>query len=413
MTRLSPAVSPDLDLTSPAAILDPYPTYGRILTEAPVHHSPALGGWVLSRYDDVHAALRDPRLSADRFGPVYRSLPAEAQAFLEPIARYTERWTLFLDPPRHTRMRALTSQAFSPRAVAAMRPRIQSILAERMAALAGRGEIEFVADLASELPTIVIAEIIGIPAADRGRFQHYVTPLLHFFSVAAPPPEVAVAARQAMIDMADYLRQIISQRRAKPQGDVISALLSAEFGGDRLEEDDVIADCIMLINAGHETTRNLLATGTWMLLTHRDQLDRLLAQPSLVPSAIEEILRHQSPVQRTSRTVKEACEYGGQTLSPGELTWVLLAAANRDPAQFPEPDRFDIGRQPNRHLAFASGPHFCEGAPLARLEGDVAFTALLDWLPRMQLVDETPDWQTTVSAIRALRTLRIRLPGRS
>lgn len=399
----------ELDLTTPAAIRDPYPSYRRILGEAPVHQSPSLGGWVLARYDDVQAALRDPRLSADRFGPLYRSLPSEAQAFLEPIARYTGRWTLFLDPPSHTRMRALTSQAFSPKAVAAMRPRIQAILDQRMAALAGRREIEFVSELASELPTIVIAEIMGIPTADRLRFAQYVTPILHFFSVAAPPPEIAVAARQAMIDMAEYLRQIISQRRQDPQADVISALLAAEFEGQKLEEDDVIADCIMLINAGHETTRNLLATGTWMLLSHRDQLARLLAEPSLVPSAIEEILRHQSPVQRTSRMVREACDYGGQRLAAGQLVWVLLGAANRDPAQFAEPDRFDIARQPNRHLAFASGPHFCEGAPLARLEGEVAFTALLNWLPKMQLCDPEPDWQTSVSAVRALRTLRVRL----
>lgn len=404
------AETPDsFNLTTPAAVLDPYPLYQKILAESPTHFSEPLGGWVLSRYQDVVSALRSPQLSCDRFAPIFRQMPPAVQEYLRPIADVSSRWTAFMDPPQHTRMRALSSQAFSPARVQAMRPRVKQLIDEQLQRLMQREQFDFVHDFCSEIPTIIIAEIIGVPSSDRAIFREWVTPLVQMFGTASPAPEVVAAARQATLDMVPYLKSVVAERRKVPREDVISTLLRAEAQEQKLTEDDLVADCISLINAGHETTRSMLSAGTLLLIRHPDQLQRLCADPSLMSSALDEILRYESPVQRTSRVVRDTGELFGQQMQAGQMIWVLLGAANRDPAQFPDPDRFDIGRHPNKHLAFGGGPHFCEGAPLGRIEGELAFTALLEWLPRMRLVDETPDWLTLVSATRSLRSLRISL----
>lgn len=402
--------TPDpFDLTTPAAVLSPYPLYRKILAESPTHFSKALGGWVLSRHQDVASALRSPQLSCDRFAPIFRQLPPAHQEYLRPIADVSSRWTAFMDPPQHTRMRALSSQAFSPARVQAMRPRVKQLIDAQLQRLVQRANFDFVHDFCREIPTIVIAEIIGVPPGDRAIFREWVTPLVQMFGTASPAPEVVAAARQATLDMVPYLKSVVAERRKVPREDVISTLLRAEEQQQKMTEDELVADCISLINAGHETTRSMLSTGTLLLLRHPDQLQRLCADPSLMPAALDEILRYESPVQRTSRMVRDTGVLFGQQMQAGQIIWVLLGAANRDPEQFPDPDRFDIGRHPNKHLAFGGGPHFCEGAPLGRIEGELAFTALLPWLPRMRLVDETPDWLPAVSATRSLRSLRIAL----
>jgi cytochrome P450 len=384
----------------PAFVADPYPTYHRLRTKDPVHHSP-LGFWVLTRYDDVVAALRDPRLAkeaiasfvAARFGA---PVPAMGLSMLD------------RDPPDHTRLRGLVSKAFTPRVVEGLRPRIQQIVDDLIDGVATRGSMDLIEEFAYPIPVAVICEMLGVPVEDHERFKDWSLDVARGLDLIwlGPESEVgrrSVTARQAL---ADYFRGLIAQRRAAPRSDMLSGLIAAEEAGDKLNEVELLATCILLLIAGHETTVNLIGNGMLALLRHRDQLERLQREPGLIGTAVEELLRFDGPVQRTARIPSEDVTIGGETIAKGEMVMPFIGAADRDPAQFHDPDRLDIGRAENRHIAFGWGIHFCLGAPLARLEGQIAIGTLLRRLPKVSLAMETPEYRQSLT-LRGLKALRV------
>ena len=384
----------------PEFIEDPYPTYHRLRAEDPVHHNP-LGFWVLTRYEDVVAALRDPRLGkeaiasfvAARFGT---PIPAVGLSMLD------------RDPPDHTRLRGLVSKAFTPRVVEGLRPHIQSIVDGLLARVEGRHSMDLIEEFAYPLPVIVICQMLGVPVEDRDQFRQWGLDIARGLDTIMLPPDSEVGQRStaARRALADYFRALIAERRASPRGDMLSDLIAAEEAGDKLSVDELLATCILLLVAGHETTVNLIGNGTLALLRHPDQRQRLREDPGLIESAVEELLRYDGPVQRTARIPSEDLTIGARTIPKGELVMPFIGAADRDPAQFPEPDQLDIGRADNRHIAFGWGIHFCLGAPLARLEGQIAIGTLVERLPKLELATDRPAHRPSLT-LRGLSSLPV------
>jgi hypothetical protein len=360
----------------------PYAGYARVRESGGLYRSP-LGLLAASRYQDVAALLRDPRFSANRRNAapfrLMRFMNRRAPDFLNLI----DRNLLNVDPPDHTRIRGLVNKAFTPRRVAALRPRVEELVEQQLDAALGRGELELVRDLAHPLPVIVIAELLGVPAADRARFRHWSNGVVQILDPLSAERGLSRAVEAASA-LADYFRGMLRIRRAEPQGDLLSAMLAAEQDGRVLDEGDLLALSTLLLAAGHETTTNLIGNAVLALLRFPEQAERLRAEPSLMPTAVEEFLRFDSPVQLTDRVAISDVELGGRRVRSGQIVAALLGAANRDPAQFASPDALDVGRADNRHLAFGHGPHFCLGAPLARLEAEVAIGALLRRVPKLR-----------------------------
>src|SRR4051812_39111608 len=352
----------------PAFRVDPYPTYERLREEDPVHQSP-LGMLVLSRWEDCWAILRDPRTGTDgRKSDLYQAFQAQQPA-AQPAEVEEMQPFLFLDPPDHTRLRGLVQQAFTPRRVEQLRPWVQQFVDGVVDTVAERRSMEVIAELAYPLPVAVICELLGVPASDHEIFKGWSQQLAKALDPDFGMGQEAAAAAQlaAASDFTEYFKALIAARRQGPRDDLLTALVHAEEHGQKLSEPELIATLILLLVAGHETTVNLIANGVRALLCHRDQWDRLGADPSLARSAVEEVLRFDPPVQFTGRIAVDDYEHGAVSIPKGSQAIVLLAAANRDPAVFPEPQLFDIARSDNRHLAFSAGIHFCLGAPLARL----------------------------------------------
>jgi cytochrome P450 len=385
----------------PAFVANPYPTYHRLREQDPVHRSP-LGFWVLTRYDDVVSVLRDARMgkeaiaavAAARFG--LPSTPALGSSMLD------------RDPPDHTRLRSLVNKAFTPRVVERLRPRVQAIVDERLAEVEGTGAMDLMDDFAHPIPVIVICELLGVPVADRDRFKTWGLDIARSLDgiLLGPDSEVARRGAASRHALTDYFRELIAERRQKPREDMLSGLIAAEEAGDRLNESEMLATCILLLVAGHETTVNLIGNGTLALLRHPDQLRRLREDPSLIGTAVEELLRYDGPVQRTTRVAGEDVTIGGTRVPAGELVMTFIGAADRDPAQFDDPDRLDIGRRENRHVAFGYGIHFCLGAPLARVEGQIAIKTLAQRLPKLALATDAPEFRLSLT-LRGLKSLPV------
>jgi pimeloyl-[acyl-carrier protein] synthase len=385
----------------PEFLADPYPMYHRLRAEEPVHHSP-LGFWVLTRYDDVVAALRDPRLAKEAIAGFI------AARFGAPVP-HLGLSMLDRDPPDHTRLRSLVSKAFTPRVVETLRPRIQQIVNGLVDTAEDAGSMDLVEQFAYPLPVIVICEMLGVPVKDHEQFKGWGLDIARGLDAILLPPDSevgrrAVAGRHAL---ADYFRGLIAERRAAPRADMLSALIAAEEAGDKLSEDELLATCILLLVAGHETTVNLIGNGTLALLRHPEQLRRLRENPGLIGTAVEELLRYDGPVQRTARIPSADVVIDGHTIAKGEMVMPFIGAADRDPAQFPEPDRLDIARADNRHIAFGWGIHFCLGAPLARVEGQIAINTLLQRLPKLALDTDKPEFRQSLT-LRGLRALPVR-----
>jgi cytochrome P450 len=387
---------------------DPYPLYHQLRSEDPVHRSP-LGFWVLTRHADVLAVLRDPRMSRDpRRSERMELLRASAEVDELLSEEEAAPSMLFVDPPDHTRLRALVSKAFTPGAVERLRPRVEAIVAELLDRVAGAGRMDVVEDLAYPLPVTVICELFGVPEADRDRFRAWSRELVRLLDpmVAADALDRALQARLAL---RGYLRELIATRRSQPTGDLLSALIAAEDQGSQLSESELVSMCVLLLVAGHETTVNLIGNGTLALLRHPETRAGLAADAALPGKAVEELLRYDSPVQFTSRHALADLEIGGRRVRAGETVIAVLGAANRDPAQFPDPDRLDLARAPNRHIAFGGGIHFCLGAPLARVEARIAISAVLARLPGMEPGPEPPVRRDTVT-LRGLSSLPVSFP---
>jgi hypothetical protein len=378
------------DPRRPDVIADPYPTFRRLQAADPVHWSEVLGGWVLTRYADVKAALNDPRLSSDRITPFLRHQDGSGRPALGELGRIVGLWAVFTDPPKHTRLRALMNTAFTTRAVERLRPRVVAIVDELLERAAGAGAMDVIRDFAYPLPITVIAGMIGVPAADREPFKAWSDELAQFVGSALARPDKYERAGRSLAAMADYFRRMIPPRRARPQDDIMSALIAAEERGDALSEDELVATCILLLFAGHETTTNLIGNGVLALLRHPDQARALREEPALTQPGVEELLRYDGPTQAMVRVAREGVDIGGRAVKPGDRVFTMINAANRDPEQFAEPDRLDLARQNNRHIAFGYGIHFCLGAPLARLEAQIAVPALVARFPDMRLAGEPP-----------------------
>ncbi len=406
------AVQPTTALFTPEAFANPYPLYHAVRAEEPVSFNRLLPGWVAISYDTVAAVLRDPRMSARRFfpnDPVPPGLEAVAEE-LRASRHFRSLWILFLDPPEHTRLRGLVSKAFTPAVVARMRDQIQRLVDSLLDQVQARGEMDLIRDLAYPLPATVISVMLGLPPEDRDRFKSWSDDMAASFTSFAAPDIVDRVRRsqRSQQALADYFHGLVEQRRKRPSGDLLSALVAAEEHADVLSEEELLASCVLLLFAGHETTTNLIGNGLLALLRHPDQLQRLRDEPALIASAVEELLRYDSPVQFTSRVTPDEVELGGKRIPKGELITLMIGAANRDPAQFPDSDRLDLARRDNRHLSFAHGVHFCLGAPLARLEGQIAISTVLRRLPRLRLVEQAPPRWGTNLILRGLESFPVR-----
>jgi pimeloyl-[acyl-carrier protein] synthase len=380
---------------------NPYPFYRALQEEDPVHHSP-LGIWVCTRYDDAVMVLRDPR-----FGREGMARLMEARLGLTQDASRA-RDMLFQDPPDHTRLRALVSRAFTPRVVEVMRPHIQEIVDGLLDRVAEGRAMDVIEDLAYPLPVRVICEMLGVPASDQDVFKQWSTDIARSLDAGILPAdsEVLPRGRDARGALASYFRSLIARRRKDPKPDLLSGLIAAEEEGNKLSEAELVSTCMLLLIAGHETTVNLIGNGLLALLQHPDELRALREDPALIPTAVEELLRFDGPVQRTGRMTTAEVEIGGKLIPKDSVVVSVIGAANRDPAHFADPDRLDVSRKENRHIAFGFGIHFCLGAPLARLEGQIALGTVVRRLPRLELVSAAPEWRES-STLRGLKTLPV------
>ncbi len=382
---------------------DPYPFYRRLREQDPVHRT-AMGFWVLTRYEDCVAVLRDQRFGREEFQQMLTAVYGD-----DTEKPQLPRSMLFRDPPDHTRLRALVSKAFTPRTIEVMRGHIQDIVDRLLGRALAQGGMDVMEDLAYPLPVTVICEMLGVPVGDHASIRGWSADIARSLDAIGLPSDQSIVERGriARRQLADYFRALVPERRARPQPDLLSGLLAAEEQGDKLTEPEVIAMCLLLFIAGHETTVNLIGNGLLALLRHPEQLARVQADPALVPNAVEELLRYDSPVQRTARITTEEVDLAGHHIAKGAMVVVALGAANRDPAQFADPDRLDVTRRDVRHISFGFGIHFCLGAPLARVEGQIALGALLRRAPGLTLDEPTLEWRES-SVLRGLKRLRVR-----
>jgi len=379
---------------------NPYPHYPALLTGAPRKFNIFIPTTLVARYDDCLAVLRDHEHFSSRPPAMLQQLRAE----FGPFAGATT--MLDSDPPVHTRLRRLVSRAFTPRRIKDIEPRIRAIAAELLDRIAREGSFDLMDEFAGPLPVIVIAEMLGVPPAEHAQFKTWSNQIIEggrgTFRGAAPGEQVKATSQE----LRSYLTKQIERRRSDPGDDLITALVQAHDEGSALAADELLAFVVLLLLAGNETTTNLIGNGTLALMRHPEQLDRLRGEPSLMPSAIDEMLRFDSPVQSTVRTCAAGTNVGGTEVAVGELLFVILAAANHDPRRFPNPDTFDVSRSPNDHLAFGEGIHFCLGANLARLEGAIAISSMLERFPKLRLANRDAPLQYRGSyLLRGLKTL--------
>jgi cytochrome P450 len=396
----------EYDPRRPEHMADPFPIFAALRERDPVHWSPILGGWVLTRYADVRPVLHDRRFSADRITPFRDHLEPDRRAGVAELLGMLGRWAVFNDPPEHTRRRALLNKAFTPRTVEALAPTIAAVVDHLLDKVAGRGGMDVIADFAYPLPATVIAGMIGVPADDLDLFKDWSDDIAAFVGSALATPDKRERAQRGVVAMSDYFRRMVADHRARPRADIMSALIAAEEAGSVLSEDEIVASCVLLLFAGHETTTNLIGNGLIALLRHPAEQARLTRDPQLAASAVEEMLRYDGPTQAMTRIALEETEIGGVPIRRGDRVFALLNAANRDPAVFPEPDRFDAGRGDTRHISFGIGGHFCLGAPLARLEGRIAIARLVERLPELRLAEPDPPWNDSF-VLRGLRRLPV------
>lgn len=382
---------------------NPYLQLGRLRSGDPVHRSEALQAWVLTRYADCLRVLRDHEAFSSDARRAQGMVPAAItqQRAASPLGG--EPTVLGTDPPGHTRLRGIVNRAFTPRAVEALRPRIEAIAASLLEQQPQRGGVDVMAALAQPLPVIVIAELLGVPAEDRERFTQWSSVIAQTTDLL-PSEERMAAVAATTRELVDYFERFVAERERAPRDDLISTLLRAEEDGHRLTRNELLAFAILLLVAGNETTTHLIGNGMRALLAHPEALAALRARPEALPAAIEEMLRYDGPVQGLVRFVTADVEVGGRRLAAGDIVLCMLGGANRDPEQFPDAERFDIARAENRHLAFGHGIHYCVGAPLARVEAEIALRALLARWPSI-----TPDGEAELGGTFLIRGPR-RLP---
>ncbi|MFO7662731.1 MAG: cytochrome P450 [Chloroflexota bacterium] len=401
------------NIFDPAFRADPYPVYARFRESDSVHRgrppTPGeheTGWWYLFRYADIASVLKDPRFGraiAPALDELPQPVPPEER---EPFWDLYAQWTLALEPPDQTRQRALLNHAFTAQMIEALRPDIQALADGLLDELTRREQFDVVADYAFPLTLAVISELIGIPPRDRERVKNWSLTIAAVLDYK-PTWDIMAEGNRMAVDFAGYLAGVVEARRSRPRNDLISRLLAAIEGSEQLGEDELISLCVMLLFAGHETTVNLISAGTFLLLSHPDQLSIFHDRLDLTGAAVDEFLRFHSPIQATSRMAYADVEISGRLIRRGESVTLLLGSANRDPSIFSHPDRLEIARRPNRHLAFGRGIHYCLGAPLAVAQGGIALRSILTRFPRLSLVDPGPEWTETFG-FRGLKTLPLK-----
>ncbi|MCA0454355.1 MAG: cytochrome P450 [Chloroflexi bacterium] len=396
-----------LDTTSPQFRHDPYPTYAALRETEPVSliNEPVMGqAWLVTRYDDVVTVLKDPRFSNE--GRKTAAVQRKAPWWTPKVLTTFQNSMLLVDDPDHRRLRDLVHKAFTPKMLQGLNKVIENVTDERLEKMARKKSVDLIADFALPIPLTVISDMMGVPVKDRLKFHHWMGT---FLEIRSGTKLQMMGKMLNMMQMYRFFKSLINLRRRQPQDDLITALVNAEQDGDRLNEDEMIAMIFLLLLAGHETTVNLIGNGTLALLENPDQLHKLQNQPELIDSAVEELLRFTNPVEQPApRYNLEEIELGGQKLPRGSRVLVSLASANRDEAAFPNADKLDITRTPNKHLAFGLGIHYCLGAPLARMEGKIGLQRLITRFPNMQLgvKPDAVQWRTSM-AVRGLKALPI------
>src|SRR6267142_2899417 len=388
-------------LLDPEVLADPYPLFHQLRTEDPVHWDPFLHAWVVTRYKDVVAVLHHH--SAQRT-PTPEQLTLIGLASLNPIAEIMVKQMLFLDPPAHTRLRGLASQAFTPQRVEVLREHIHEVTNRLLDNVESKGQMDVIADLAEPLPCIVTAEMLGVPVEDYQQLKAWSQDFAEMLGNFQHNPDRVPRILKSVEEMTAYFRSAMREQRLRPRGGLVSSLMNAEIDGDRLSDEEVIANSIVTMVGGQETTTNLIGNGVLSLLRNPEQLEKLRSNLSLIPSAVEEMLRYESPSQHTARLAPEDTILGGKRIRKRQAVIAVMAAGNRDPERFPEPDRLDITRTDNRHLAFGWAAHFCFGAALARIEGQVAFELMLRRLPHWVLEPTRLVWRSNLG-LRGLTSL--------
>jgi cytochrome P450 len=384
------------DPTDPAVRADPFPLFARLREEDPVHWSPMFKGWIVTRHADVQAVLNGPQMSADRITPFYTALPGPMQERVKELVQLLGQWLVFRDPPDHTRLRGVMMKPFTPKAMAAIRPNIEAIVDLLLDDLAKKDEADIVADFTTPLPAYVIMDMLGVPRDMFAPMKSWSDDIRLFIGTARGVPNKYEKAQHGLREMSAWFRKLIAERRAEPRNDVLTALVQARDessdGKGPLSDDELVSASILFLFGGHETTTNLLGNASLMLMRHPEEKRRFLADPALTNSAVEEFLRYDGPSFSMVRIVATEHDLGGRTFAKGDRIFAIQNSANRDAAEFTDPDRFDIARTPNRHVTFGYGLHFCIGAPLARMEAQIALPHLHQRYPDMQLAIDEPAW---------------------
>lgn len=407
---MSVAEAIDFRPDAPGFLRDPFPIFRRLREEDPVHWSPPLKAWVLTRYDDCKAVLLDKEVSSDRLRPFFATLPGPEAARIGEIIRYLTHWMVFRDPPEHTRLRRLTSKVFNLQSMNAMRPAAERLSQWLLERIGNRSEVDFIADFAGPLPALVIMTMLGVPKEELAEVKRMSDDIALFIGSSRMSPAKYDIAEKATREMAAFFRALIQDRRKRARPDLLSELVNLEDDGDRLTEDELTATCILLLFAGHETTTNHIANGLLSLLRFPAELQALREDAGLAPRAIEELLRYDGPSGAQVRVVKIAQDLRGKRLKPGDRVFLMLNAANRDPEVYEQPDRLFLARGGPAHLTFGFGMHICLGFPLARMEGQVALPSVLRHWKRIELAmpEARIEWLNSM-VFRGMKSLPLRV----
>ena len=394
--------------SDPQFLADPFPFYRHLRDQDPAHWSAELKAWVLTRYDDVKRVCLDAQMSSDRLRPFFATLPSSEAARMGELMRILTLWMVFRDPPEHTRLRRLASRVFNARTIGALRPNIEALTAWLLEPLGERGEFDFIAEFAGPLPALVIMDMLGVPRGELARLKHLSDEMALFIGSAREAPGKYPRAEAATREMAELFRALIAERRRAPRADLLSELVRLEENGDRLTDDELVATCVLLLFAGHETTTHHIANALAALLRFPSELEKLRRNPALAPAAVEELLRYDGPIGAQVRIVQEPQRFHGRELQAGDRVFLMMNAANRDPRAYDEPDRLDLARHGPPHLTFGYGAHICLGFPLARLEGQIALPAVLARWREIEPATSAVQWLDSM-VLRGMQAFPIRV----
>ena len=402
------AVTVEYRPSDPRFLADPFPLYQRLRDQDPAHWSTELNAWVFTRYEDVKRVCLDGQMSSDRLRPFFATLASGEAARMQELMRILTLWMVFRDPPEHTRLRRLASRVFNARTIAALRPNVEALSAWLLERIGERTEFDFIAEFVGPLPALVIMDMLGVPREELPRLKHLSDEMALFIGSARQTAGKYERAEAATREMAELFRALIEERRRAPRADLLSELVRVEENGERLSDDELVATCVLLLFAGHETTTHHIANGLAALMHFPGEFEKLRRNPALAPAAVEELLRYDGPIGAQVRIVQEPQRFHGRELQAGERVFLMMNAANRDPRAYHEPDRLDLERHGPAHLTFGYGAHICLGFPLARLEGQIALPAVLQRWRAIEPATARVDWLDSM-VLRGMKAFPVRV----